>query len=145
MLRAIYLVLGFVLSCVVSGNALQSTTYTTLSDRKTSAYYGAAPVKNFFNRSTLTTVECSAICEEDPECGGVNFCEISGDLSCETLKASPDPIDPIKVWNREGCLFYHRSSVIEPRSEKTGLRGVLTGHKPGKVITEMAMDFKFRI
>ena len=111
LLRAMYLVLVFVLTDMSSGNALETTTYTTISDRLNSAYYGGAPAMNFFNRSTLTIVECAKICEEDPECGGFNFCQVTGDTTCETLEASPDPIDPTKVWNRIGCLFYHRSLV----------------------------------
>ena len=111
LLRAMYLALVFVLNVVTPGHALETTTYTTISDRLNSAYYGGAPAMSFFNRSTLTIVECAEICEKDPGCGGFNYCEISGDTTCETLEASPDPIDPTKVWNRIGCLFYHRSLV----------------------------------
>ena len=107
MLTVTYVAVCFVLSGV-SGTALQSITYAMIPDRPIDVIYAGAPAINLYNRSTLTIVECAGICEGDAACGGFNYCEISGDTTCETLEASTDPIDPTILWWRAGCFYYYK-------------------------------------
>ena len=93
----------------ISVTALHTARYAMIPDRIYDVIYGGASVVSFYNRTSLTIAECAGKCEDADACGGFNFCEVSGDArTCESLEASPGPIDPTKLWHRPGCLYYHK-------------------------------------
>ena len=60
----------------------------------------------------VNPVKCARLCDKDENCLGLNYCNISGLLSCELIPILyMKPLDTNRFKGKNGCVYFHK--VIE--------------------------------
>ena len=89
------------------------STYTFIKHKQESAYFNDPSFISSYYTDTLTTVYCASLCDSAQNCGGFNFCDISGNKSCDLSASSEEPIHTGLIGWSPGCFYFHKIEVSQ--------------------------------